>query len=67
MIWKEVSPGIYTTQYMGCTVHKIFQYKNRYGKEVYTYECTYNGKCYNGASWAFIKARILNTTQTSLF
>lgn len=67
MIWQQVSPGIYTTQYMGVVVHKIFQYKNRYNKDIYTYECMYKGKPYTGSSWDYIKSKILATTQTSLF
>ena len=67
MIWQNVSPGICTAGYAGWHITRIEQYKDHYGTTRYEYIATKKNHTVKGASWEYIKTRVLATTQKTLF
>jgi len=67
MIWTLVSPGIWTGEFLTYTVTKILLGENKIGKNIYTYIAVQGDKKYKGSNWNYVKSRVLQVNQLTLF
>jgi hypothetical protein len=67
MIWTQVSPGIWTGEFLTYTVTKILLGENKLGKKLYTYIAVQGETKYKGSNWNYVKSRVLQVNQLSLF
>lgn len=66
MIWKQVSPEIWTAEYYDYKVTAILEYRYAEGDH-YTYIAVLGDTEYKTCSWQYLRSRILKSRQLSLF
>jgi len=67
MVWKEVSPGIFTGYYQDWHITKIILYTDVYKKDHLQFVAISNDKKFTATNWEAICTKILNTKQFQLF
>lgn len=67
MIWKEVSPGIWTSDYHVWKVTKIELHRNKKGKQHFEYIAINGSNKETAYSWEYLKTRIMPTKQLTMF